>query len=191
MSQPATPSKKATGIGFGIGAVCVVVAAAFFFLPSRPAPVFGGIETATSTPVSSQKTAEPALADVPANPHSFPAERSAAPGPALLSGTIALDPSITQSPGASVTVFVIARTGEGKGHPVFARRLNVQSFPATFSLTSADSMMAGERPTHVSLEARIDLDGDAMTREPGSPTARLTSVAVGSTTVGLTLKPEA
>ena len=192
--QESTPSKKATSIGFVLGAACVMLAAALFFFvvsPRKAAPVAAGGETATTAAVPSPPAANAAPADMAANPHSFPPERSAAPGPPLLSGTISLDSSISQSPGSPVTVFVIARTGEGKGHPVLARRITVQSFPATFSLTSADSMMAGERPTHVSLEARIDLDGDAMTREPGSPAARVESDAIGSTKVGLTLKPDA
>lgn len=46
-------------------------------------------------------------------------------------------------------------------------------------------------PAFVSLEARIDLDGDAMTRETHSPSARLASVKLGATDVKLTLKPGA
>ncbi len=46
-------------------------------------------------------------------------------------------------------------------------------------------------PPHsdVSLEARIDRDGDATTREPGVPTASLDSVAIGTTNVKLVLTP--
>jgi hypothetical protein len=58
-----------------------------------------------------------------------------------------------------------------------------------FSLSAQDSMMGQASPAKVSLEARIDLDGDAMTREPGVPSAKIDSVAIGSSNVSLVLKP--
>ena len=179
-------NRKALTLGFAIGGL-LVVAAAFYFYPAAQSPQ--PIATAASVAMPAQHPVPEA--NQPPNPHAFPAEREAEAGTTLLSGTISLDPSITQSPGSAVTVFVIARTGPGKGKPVLARRIDAQSFPLTFTLTGADSMMAGDKPTNVSLEARIDLDGDAMTREPGSPTARLASVNLGSESVALTLKPEA
>lgn len=181
-------NRTALILGFAIGGA-LIVAAAFYFYPAAqsPAPVV----TAASVAMPAQHPAPAPEANRPPNPHAFPAEREAESGTTLLSGTISLDPAITQSPGAAVTVFVIARTGPGKGKPVLARRIDAQSFPLTFTLTGADSMMAGDKPANVSLEARIDLDGDAMTREPGSPTARLASVSLGSQSVALTLKPGA
>jgi hypothetical protein len=106
----------------------------------------------------------------------------------LLSGTIALDPSIAASVSGPVTVFVIARDSAGKGHPILAKRLDVASFPANFSLSAADSMMGGTPPDSVSLEARIDVDRDAMTKEPEAPAAKIEAVAIGSHDVTLTLK---
>ncbi len=192
MPQENSRNSKAVSVGFGLGAACVVGAAALLYLPNRP--VASSI-TATDTVAAVASPAPQATGapggDLAPNPHSFPTDRNAPAGAALLSGTISLDPSISQSPGARVTVFLIARTGEGKGRAVLARRIVVESFPAKFSLSAADSMMAGERPAAVSLEARIDLDGDAMTREPGSPTARARSVTMGSSNVVLTLRPEA
>jgi hypothetical protein len=177
-------NRKALTLGFAIGGA-LIIAAAFYFYPAAPSAT----PVVTAAAVPAQHPASEA--DRPPNPHSFPAEREGESATTLLSGTIGLDPSITQSPGSAVTVFVIARTGPGKGKPVLARRIEAQSFPVTFKLTGADSMMAGEKPANVSLEARIDLDGDAMTREPGSPTARLGSVSLGSEAIALTLKPEA
>lgn len=183
-----SPNKKALVLGFAIGGALVVIAAVVFYPSTQTATAVVPVATA---PVQQHPPEHAAEAGRPANPHSFPAEREKESGATLLSGTIALDPAVTQSPGAAVTVFIIARSGPGKGKPVLARRIDAQSFPLTFALTGADSMMAGDKPAQVSLEARIDLDGDAMTREPGSPTARLTSVALGSNQIALTLKPEA
>ena len=181
-------NKKALILGFAIGGA-LVVAAAFFFYPAAQTATTA-VAAAAAVPVQQLPPNHPTEANRPPSPHAFPADRETQSGATLLAGTIALDPAVTQSPGAAVTVFIIARTGPGKGTPVLARRIDAQSFPLAFELTGADSMMAGDKPQQVSLEARIDLDGDAMTREPGSPTARLTSVALGSSRISLTLKPE-
>lgn len=181
-------NRKALILGFVIGGAAMIAAAFFFYPATATTPAPAPVAAAAAVAMPAQ---HPPAASQPPNPHAFPAGREADGGTTLLSGTISLDPSITQSPGSAVTVFVIARTGPGKGKPVLARRIDAQSFPLTFTLTGADSMMAGDKPANVSLEARIDLDGDAMTREPGSPTARLASVNLGSSSVALTLKPEA
>lgn len=83
---------------------------------------------------------------------------------------------------------MIASDRNGKGHPILAKRLDVASFPTKFSLGHEDSMMGQPPPDHVSVEARIDLDRDAMTREPGVPATKIESVAIGSRQVTLTLK---
>jgi len=111
-----------------------------------------------------------------------------APQTVMLSGTIALDPSVADKISGPVTVFVIARDKAGKGHPILAKRLDITSFPAKFTLGPGDSMMGGTPPDTVSLEARIDLDRDAMTKEPGAPAAKIEAVAIGSHDVTLTLK---
>ena len=191
-------NKKALILGFVVGGA-LVIAAALYFYPASPSakpvamPVAGSAATTPAQLPAGHPEPHATAADGkrPASPHSFPAMPEAESSAPLLSGTINLDPSITQSPGAAVTVFIIARTGPGKGQPVLAKRIDAQSFPLSFTLTGGDSMMAGNKPSEVSLEARIDLDGDAMTREPGSPIARLAAVSLGSKTVAMTLKPEA
>jgi len=113
-----------------------------------------------------------------------------AKSPALLSGTIELEPSAGNVTLPAV-VFLIARA-EGlqtHGHPLLARRVDVKAFPYSFTLTAEDSMMGQPPPNKVSLEARIDRDGDATTREPNAPTASIASVAIGTTNIKLVLKP--
>jgi len=104
--------------------------------------------------------------------------------PTLISGTIELDASAKVA--LPAIVFVIAR-GTGGGHPVLAKRLDVSSFPVTFTLGPEDSMMGQKPPGHVSLEARVDLDGDASTRELDAPLASLDSVVLGTNDVKLIL----
>jgi len=106
----------------------------------------------------------------------------------MLAGTIAMDPSAAGKFSGPVTVFLIARDKTGKGHPIFAKRLDITSFPAKFTLGPADSMMGGTQASAVSLEARVDLDHDAMTKEPNMPFAKIESIAIGTADATLTLK---
>jgi hypothetical protein len=128
------------------------------------------------------QTTEPAAAAATSMPPSSKAQ------PVMLSGTIALDPSVADKVSGPVTVFVIARDKTGKGHPILAKRLDITSFPAKFTLGAGDSMMGGAAPDTVSIEARIDLDRDAMTKEPNAPAAKIDSVAIGTLGVVLKLK---
>jgi hypothetical protein len=182
-------SRKPVFIGFAAGAACILLAGLFFFGPLRSQlPATDAPQPTSATPVPSA-AGEGITATTTTNPHSFPASRTEKPGPPILAGTIRLDPSITKDPNAAITVFLIARTGSsGKERTVLARRMDLSAFPAPFSLSSADTMAGDEKLTAVSLEARIDMDGDAMTREPGSPTALLPSVQIGDLNVVLTLR---
>jgi len=128
-------------------------------------------------------TTDPAAAAAPSMPPS-----SKTPQTVMLSGTIALDPTVADKVNGPVTVFVIARDKAGKGHPILAKRLDVTSFPAKFTLGPGDSMIGGTPPDTVSIEARIDLDRDAMTKEPGAPAAKIETVSIGTTDVVLKLK---
>lgn len=83
-------------------------------------------------------------------------------------------------------VFVIARPLTG-GPPVAAKRIQVSSFPVNVELTSADSMMGQPLPEAFQLEARLDSDGDAMTKLPSEPSAMQSNVSPGAS-VRLTLK---
>lgn len=187
-----------SGFFLGIGTAAVVGALAFVAFR------YDGAARATVTPPSAAVAAAPAVTETfPLAEHvaamSGAQDQTTAAGAVappsskvahsvLLSGTIELDQSIANSVSGVVTVFVIARDNKGKGHPILAKRIDVASFPTKFSLGSEDSMMGGAPPDHVSLEARIDLDHDAMTREPGVPSAKIESVAIGSRNVTLTLK---
>jgi len=90
------------------------------------------------------------------------------------------------TPGA--VVFVIARAeGVAAGPPAAVKRLTGVTFPITFDLTSADSMMGQPLPPRVRLEARVDSDGNPLTKNPSDPVVVQDGVALGST-VRLNLK---
>ena len=71
-------------------------------------------------------------------------------------------------------LFVIARRGGGAGGPPLAvRRVPAPSFPYDFEIGPQHAMIQG-RPFagEIELEARLDGDGDALSREPGDPSGR-------------------
>lgn len=107
----------------------------------------------------------------------------AAAGGARIKVTLQLDPAAKPKTGI---VFVIARPLTG-GPPVAVKRMQVGSFPVTFDLTSADSMMGQPLPEKFRLEARLDSDGDASTKPPTDPSAMQAEVNSGAA-VTLALK---
>lgn len=173
-----TPKQWAT-TGFIVGVACGIVAVFIvnFFLKRNESTAAAAQPVAIPAPMAA--TNHPALVSVPASSQRF------------ISGTIELDPSVASKVALPTIVFVIAR-GEGlrlHGHPLLAKRLDVRSFPVDFTLGSEDSMMGQAPPARVSLEARVDLDGDATTREPRAPAALIESVTLGTEDVKLVLRP--
>ncbi len=202
MSNEPKPSRFSARSGFFLGVATAAIIGALAFAAVR---YDGNSKTTTNAQVAPVTTAAAATTETfPLAEHvaamtgtqesvvapTAPALVSPkAPATTLLSGTIELDPSAASSVHGTVTVFVIARDKKGKGHPIFAKRLDVASFPTKFTLGPQDSMMGGAPPDTVSVEARIDLDHDAMTKEPGAPSAKIESVTMGSKDLTLTLKP--
>src|SRR2546428_5252081 len=85
-------------------------------------------------------------------------------------------------------IFITARNvGVTSGPPVAVKRLAIGSFPMTVDITSADSMMGQQLPSRVRIEARVDSDGDPLTKSPEDLSAAQDGVALGST-VSLTLR---
>ncbi len=76
-------------------------------------------------------------------------------------------------PGGDGVLFLIARSGGG-GPPLAVKRLPVGPFPIAFEIGPADVMVQGRAfAGPITLSARVDRDGNAMTREPGDPHAEL------------------
>ncbi len=57
-----------------------------------------------------------------------------------------------------------------------------------FGLSVANSMMGDELPDRMRIEIRVDLDGNAMTRDAGAPEGLLEDIASGSSDVRVVLK---
>ena len=85
-----------------------------------------------------------------------------------LRGTITLAPDFERKVPAGAILFLIARKGEGGGPPLAVKRVESPLFPMDFTIGPDDRMikaMPFEGP--LQLSARLDADGNAMTRAPG------------------------
>lgn len=150
-----------------------------------------GDKTAAKAAIDSAIANAPAEADRLHEVWTQMSNTQSAPAPAPASAPDAIHVTIELSPSAAVktgVLFVIARTpGVTTGPPLAVKRLNVTSFPITIDLSSADSMMGQQLPKKVRLEARLDSDGDPLTKSPTDPIATADGVTTG-TAVALTLK---
>lgn len=104
-------------------------------------------------------------------------------------GTIDLDPALRGQIPPGAVVFVIVRAaGVAAGPPAVAKRVEVGSFPLSFEVGDADSMSGELLPDPLRLDARLDADGNAMTRDPGDPRASLDGVRAGAAGLRLVLR---
>ncbi len=113
--------------------------------------------------------------------------QGAAGSPSLLaSGTLTLAEPSAQGQ----RVFVSLRDPRG-GPPLAAVVLAPGPFPMTFEITTANRvpMMggSGELPAQMVLVARLDGDGDAMSRPPSDPSATVEGVSAGTSGLELQL----
>jgi len=123
-------------------------------------------------------------------PEALPMAAAAAPAEqgATLRGTVRLAAG-ARVPQDSV-LFVIARSGSG-GPPLAVKRLPAGPFPLEFEIGAGDAMIAG-RPFAgpISLSARIDADGDPLTRGSSDLSASLAEpLEPGAAPVDLVLAP--
>jgi cytochrome c-type biogenesis protein CcmH len=117
-----------------------------------------------------------------------PAARAAAPAGGGVGGTVELAPGVKALRGA--TVFITVRAaGAAGGPPVAARRLSADTFPLPFTVGPGDSMMGQALPDLLRVEARVDGDGDPMTRDPADPSGAADDVRLGATGLRLVLRP--
>jgi tetratricopeptide (TPR) repeat protein len=92
--------------------------------------------------------------------------------------------------GRGAVLFVFARAaGSSGGPPVAVERLIPSSFPVAFSLDESNSMLGQPLPERMRLEARLDADGNPLTRSPADLRAELDDVAAGTRGLRLVLRP--
>jgi tetratricopeptide (TPR) repeat protein len=122
-------------------------------------------------------------------PEAIPAAQpQAAPAGNPISGTVELDPSVGTPPDGAF-VFVIARDAASPSPmPAAAKRLPARDFPLHFTLGAEDAVMGRPLPDRITLEARLDTDGNATTRAPTDPIARQEQVSMGTSGLKLVLR---
>lgn len=108
---------------------------------------------------------------------------AAAPG--AVSGLLELGDGVRVQRGAPIYVIVRAAGG---GPPVAVSRLTAGTFPMPYTVSAANSMMGDALPERMRVEARVDLDGNAMTRDEGAPEGAADDVASGASGVTITLR---
>jgi hypothetical protein len=84
-----------------------------------------------------------------------------------IQGTVEIAPEFADRIPEGATLFVIVRTGD-TGPPLAVKRIESPSFPLEFTVGPADRMIQA-RPFQgpLQLTARLDADGNALTRNPG------------------------
>jgi len=89
-----------------------------------------------------------------------------------LKGTISLATGVNR-PGGGILFIMVRRSPDGSGPPVAAVRLDARGIPGAFTVTDRDLMMGGAWPDEVWVEARVDMDGDPLTKTATDLTAPL------------------
>jgi tetratricopeptide (TPR) repeat protein len=116
-----------------------------------------------------------------------PAPRTGAATGGAIGGTVELAPGL--KPAAAATLFITVRAaGTAGGPPIAAKRLSAHSFPLSFAVGPGDSMMGQTLPDRLRVDARVDSDGDPITRDPADPAASADQVRLGDTSLRLVLK---
>lgn len=133
------------------------------------------------------EAAPAAAAAAPAAPQAAPPPGGQSRGGKSVEGVVELDPSLKGSVAPGALVFITAREAGAGGPPAAAKRLPA-AFPLRFELSAADSMMGGELPVRLKIEARVDSDGDPMTRDPADPSAHVDGVAIGTRDLRMVLR---
>jgi hypothetical protein len=105
-----------------------------------------------------------------------------------ISGTLQVSPEMADKVATGDVVFVMARNSV-TGSLLAVTRVQVDALPASFTLTGGTAMHGGSALAgKVRVEARVDKDGDAMTKEPGDVVGEVDGlVAVPADGVVLTL----
>lgn len=113
-----------------------------------------------------------------------PSSKVEAPGPSVR-GVVRL----SAPPPSGAVLFVIARPrGIERGPPLAVKRVATPSFPQAFQLTAQDVMQPGrafEGP--LSITARLDQDGNAMSKSPGDWVSKPVLADVGGAPVKVVL----
>jgi cytochrome c-type biogenesis protein CcmH len=160
-------------------------------MPPGPAKteVEKAIADLSRTTSDTKRLAQSTASKPAATPSAKPAEKPAPAGGAKLQGIIDVDPKLKSKVESQAVLFIIARPAGG-GPPIAAKRIARPTFPLAYSLGPEDAMSpAAPFSGKVMVSARLDKDGDPMTRGAGdlSGEYKKNPVEIGSTKVEIVL----
>ena len=91
--------------------------------------------------------------------------------------TVELDRAFRGTATPAGVLFVIVRAaGIENGPPVAVKRIDSANFPLTVAIDDSDSMAGAAIPRDLRIEARLDADGDPLTRSASDLSARIDGV---------------
>jgi hypothetical protein len=106
----------------------------------------------------------------------------------VVSGVLRLDDKVKDKVKAGDVIYLVARNAETPGPPLAVKRLVAQSWPVTFQLDGRDAMIEGTKMAgKVTVNARVDKDGDAATKTAGDVSGTSRPIALPADQVVITL----
>jgi cytochrome c-type biogenesis protein CcmH/NrfF/cytochrome c-type biogenesis protein CcmH/NrfG len=116
---------------------------------------------------------------------------SPASTPQQIGGKISIDPKLKAKVDGKATLFIIARPlGSATGPPLAVKKIDRPVFPLSYSLGPENVMMQGVPFTgKLAINARLDKDGNPITRQPGDITGdyKGNAAAVGAKNIDIVL----
>jgi tetratricopeptide (TPR) repeat protein len=123
---------------------------------------------------------------------SVPAPGSTAGRPASSGAVVSVVvdlPKGVSVPPTAILFVIVREAGMESGPPVAVKRVQAVNFPITLTLSDQDSMAGESLPGLLRLDARIDRDGDPLTKDPRDPVASEDNLRPGGGQVLLVLTP--
>jgi hypothetical protein len=147
-------------------------------------------------PPSGSAPAMPAMP--PGHPPVMPgAEEQESPGDiafdpkAVVNGVLRLDDKVKSKVAEGDVIFLVARGASPTGEPgpvLAVKKLTASKWPLNFTLDARDAMVSGTKlHGKVIVTARVDKDGDAISKNPGDVTGSSRPVEVPAEKVVITL----
>ena len=123
--------------------------------------------------------------EIGAAPAAGPASARSAPGMVVV---VDLPRGVTV-PEGSLLYVVVREAGFDSGAPIAVKRVPAANFPITVTISEMDSMAGESLPGLVRIDARIDSDGDPLSKDPRDPAASEDNVRPGGGQTLLVLTP--
>src|SRR5581483_4077354 len=110
---------------------------------------------------------------------------------AVVSGVLRLDDKVKAKVAEGDVIFLVARGADASGQPgpvLAVKKMNAGKWPLSFTLDARDAMVSGTKlHGKVIVTARVDKDGDAISKNPGDVTGVSRAVDVPASKVVVTL----